>query len=163
MPTDDPYARTTLQGKAADNRTAAAFHWVNAHFSKATGKSLVIVQGCYNGTAVKASAGTHAGGGVIDVSVRGLTRAQRRAAVRWLRRGGWDAWYRPTAPGVWTEHIHAVLDGHRNASPGAQQQMQAYRAGRDGLVSNAVDKAWRPKHRRVFSYRRNKPVAVSSP
>ena len=56
------------------------------------GERLVITQGSVN-SSVQASAGTHDGGGVFDVSVRaGGARRQRK--VRVLSRAGFAAWHR---------------------------------------------------------------------
>lgn len=152
----DPYGRCLLQGKTCDNRTKSAFEYANRAFSKKTGKSLVVVQGCYH-AGVSASAGTHDGGGVLDCSVAGLTSKQIHQAVGALRKAGFAAWHRTPLPGVWGAHIHAVLIGHKNAAPLAKSQMQNYKDHRDGLADNAVDNSWRPKSR-VWSHRRDRPI-----
>ena len=64
-----------------------------------SGLALRPVQGGYNVGRVRASAGTHDGGGVIDISVRGWNSGQIRTMVAWLRRCGWAAWHRPASPG----------------------------------------------------------------
>jgi hypothetical protein len=102
------------------------------------GGNLRVTQGSYN-RSVAASGGTHDGGGVLDFSVRGLTRPQINRRVKALRTVGFAAWYRPPLPGVWGPHIHAVAIGTRDLSPVARRQVLAYRAGRDGLRGNRVD------------------------
>ena len=61
----------------------------------ACGFGLPITQGSYNGGGVNASAGTHDRGGVVDISVSGLTPKQVTRAVRELRLAGLVAWFRP--------------------------------------------------------------------
>lgn len=153
-----PYARRYFRGRLLDNRTISALRWAERRYLKVAPrkrKPWVITQGSYNPGGVTASAGTHDGGGVLDVSVDGMTDKQIRAAVKWKRRAGFAAWYR-NWPG--NRHIHAVLLGHRSASPGAKDQMAAYLNRRDGLAGNLLDTSWRPKRRRRWSHRRNMPV-----
>ena len=129
------YARTTHDGKAVDEITHQALLAVE----KRLGYELTIVQGSYNTGGVSASSGTHDGGGVVD-----LTAFDWAKKVRALRAVGFAAWHRPTLPGVWGEHIHAVMIGNKNLAPAAARQVTAYRNGRDGLASNGPDDFWRP-------------------
>lgn len=156
MPHTAPYGRTYLQGKTCDNRTKSAFEYANRLFHKRTGKNLVVVQGCYH-RGVSASAGTHDGGGVLDLSVAGMSSKQIHQAVGAMRKAGFAAWHRTPLPGVWGAHIHAVLIGHHNAAPLAKTQMINYRDHRDGLAGNRPDNTWHPKPR-VWSHKRNKPI-----
>jgi|SRR5829696_459292 len=105
---------------------------------KRSGLPIRVTQGGYNSGGVAASAGTHDGGGVIDISVSGLSGDQRRRLLVWLRRCGWAAWLRTPAQGF-PYHIHAVRIGDRTASWGAKAQVVAYRNGRNGLKSNRAD------------------------
>lgn len=102
------------------------------------GGNLVVTQGSYN-TSVGASAGTHDGGGAIDISVRGLDRRQIVRRVKALRRVGFAAWYRPELPGTWNAHVHAIAIGTRDLAPIAARQVISYRAGRSGLRGNGPD------------------------
>ncbi len=111
------------------------------------GYPLTIVQGCYNQGAVSASAGTHDGGGVVD-----LIAYDRERKVRVLREIGFAAWYRPTIKGLWGEHIHAVLIDHGRLASSAARQVDSYRRGRDGLKGDRSDPTWRPKPISVFVY-----------
>lgn len=96
----------------------------------------LITQGGYNNGAVPASAGTHDGGGVIDVAASLVdTEAKRKI---W-RRSGWAMWHRRTWEGNWPEHGHGVLIGCPHASAGAKRQVTAYKAGRNGLANGAAD------------------------
>src|SRR5690606_39104625 len=96
---------------------------------------LSITQGSYNAGGVSASAGTHDGGGVID-----LRAWDYPAKVRALRLAGFAAWYRDSSEGPWPSHIHAVLVGHRKLAGSAQRQVDAFRAGRNGLANGGPDR-----------------------
>lgn len=123
------------KGKVTDARTAAMLDAAQ----KLAGMTFSYSQGSYSG-GVSASAGTHAGGGAVDIRTipMGSTAAKMRA-VRSLRRVGFAAWFRPYRPGVWGEHIHAIALGCPDLSWSAQRQASAYRDGRDGLSGNGPD------------------------
>lgn len=116
------------------------------------GFTVTITQGSYN-TSVSASGGTHAGGGALDFSTKGLTGQRKRRVVRVLRSVGFAAWLRTPDQGPWAEHIHAVLAGHPKLSPAAARQVTAYRAGRDGLARAGGDYHWRPDPLPVYQWR----------
>lgn len=123
-------------GKVTDARTAAML----VEAQRLAGFSFQYAQGSYNGNAVFASGGTHAGGGVIDVrTIPMANRKQKLKAVKALRTVGFAAWLRPYAAGVWGEHIHAVAIGCDDLSSAAAAQVRAYRNGRDGLAGNRPD------------------------
>lgn len=107
-------------------------------------------QGSYS-TAVGASAGTHSGGGAIDLAAADLTPGQRSAVVEAMRRVGWAAWLRTPAQSDWPFHVHgiAVQPGGRGdrgvLSSAAHAQVVDYFDGRNGLASRAPDdgpRAW---------------------
>lgn len=100
---------------------------------------LVITQGSYNGGGVAASAGTHDGGGALDLRATNLTSAQRLEAVGILRKVGFAAWLRTPSQGDWPYHIHAIAKGCPDLSRGASGQVTAYLAGRNGLASKGPD------------------------
>lgn len=158
MAAQGAYQRTTYQGYTVDKRTRSALEWVDRHVHKRIGKHIRMTQGSYNRGGVSASAGTHDGGGVIDLAVTGFTHREIYLINRWMRRAGFASWVRPYLPGVWPMHVHAVLMGHKNAAPLAKSQMRAYLAHRDGLAGNRWDGSWRPKQRRTWSHRRKKPI-----
>lgn len=139
----DPYAPTTHDGKRVDEIT----HQALLVAEKRLGYPLTITQGSYNAGGVAASAGTHDGGGVVD-----LAPYDWRRKVRVLREIGFAAWHRTPAQGPWPEHIHAVLIGNRKLAPAAARQVDSYRAGRDGLAGNALDPTWRPDPIPVFTW-----------
>jgi hypothetical protein len=136
-----PYAKTTHDGKVVDEITHQALLAVE----KRLGYTLTILQGSYNAGGVAASGGTHDGGGVVDLSAY-----DAQSKVHALRAVGFAAWYRAPLPGVWGEHIHAVLIGNDKLSAQARSQVGAYYAHRDGLAGNAVDNSWHPKPIPVF-------------
>lgn len=141
-----PFERTTFGDgtpKTVDWKTRAALE----EAERRLGYPLTIVQGSYNAGGVSQSAGTHDGGGVVDLLAWDWQRK-----VRVLRAVGFAAWYRPTIQGLWNAHIHAVMIDHGQLSASAARQVAAYRAGRDGLKSNRVDGFWRPDPIPVFKY-----------
>lgn len=125
-----PYDRTTYDGNVVDELTKAALEETAARL----GYDLTIVQGSYNAGGVAASAGTHDGGGAVD-----LAPWHWEEKVRELRRTGFAAWHRPAIPGLWGEHIHAILIGDRLMSAGAKAQVVDYLAGRNGLANHGPD------------------------
>lgn len=144
MTIPDPYERTTLHGRPLDHATAAAVRATESDL----GYELTIVQGIGGATA---SAGTHVKGRAIDTPAYDVAR--KLAA---LEANGFVAWYRPTLPGVWTEHIHAVLmfettTNSRGIAPAALRQIAARLAGRDGLKGNRLDPRGRMNNPRPFT------------
>ena len=126
----NPYDRTTHDGKTVDWLTKAALLKAERIIRS---YDLSIVQGSYH-RGVGASAGTHDGGGVVD-----LRAWDWPTKVRALRLSGFWAWHRPEIPGLWGEHIHAVLQGNRLLAPAAEDQVDDARHGRDGLKGNGRD------------------------
>lgn len=94
----------------------------------------MIYQGCWNNT-VAASAGTHSGGGAIDVHPSLATTAGLRA---W-RESGVAMWHRSRIPGLWGEHAHGIWIGCPHLAPAAQNQVIDYRQHRNGLANNGPD------------------------
>lgn len=122
--------RVVVQGHTLNRRTAKMFSLA----CKRLGFTPHIYQGSYNNT-VSQSAGTHAGGGAIDVS------ASREPAkvVRVLREVGFAAWHRVPSQGPWIEHIHAIAIGDPELSPAARDQVHQYYNGQNGLASRGRD------------------------
>jgi hypothetical protein len=135
--------RTNRMRIAAGNRIRQHFHC-----------TLSVVQGSYNAGGVGASAGTHDGGGALDISVNRGCGLHHRAMVRALREVGFAAWYRPAIPGVWEHHIHAIAVSDPDLSGAAQDQVVDYYHGRDGLAGHGPDTG--PKVKKVTweQYRR---------
>jgi hypothetical protein len=104
-----------------------------------SGLTLRITQGGYNKGGVSASAGTHDGGGALDISVRDMSATEIDLAVRRLRQVGFAAWHRLPSQGPWVAHIHCIAVGCPSLSAGAKAQVTAYKNGRNGLANNRAD------------------------
>lgn len=156
------YDRRWWRGVQLDEITIAALEWAEARWSAAgkpgAGLTMSPSQGSYNAGGVNASAGTHDGGGAVDLKVLGMSTVARRRMVRWLRRAGFAAWYRAPIAGLWGPHVHAILLDHPHASKAATDQMAAYRAGRNGLANNGADVGWRPDPIPVFDWTSKAPL-----
>lgn len=140
----NPYDRTTYHGKTVDQMTKQALQAVE----KKLGYTLTILQGSYH-KGVGASAGTHDGGGVVDLAPYDHVRKVRAA-----RQVGFAAWYRPAIPGVWPNHIHMVLIGNARLAPIAASQVIDYRNHRSGLKGHVHDPTWHPSPIPLFKFAR---------
>ncbi len=152
-----PYAKLWWRGVQVDERTKSALIWAEKRYLKRGKgrKPWVLTQGSYNPGGVNASAGTHDGGGVVDISIAGMNPKQIKASVKWQRKAGFGSYFRDW-PG--NRHIHALLLGHRTFSAGAKQQQTSYLNGRDALAGNLLDSTWRPKPIPRWSHRQNRPI-----
>jgi hypothetical protein len=94
------------------------------------------------------SAGTHSGGGAVDLSVRGLNDAQQVALVTELRKRNGCAWLRTTDYG-WTsgDHLHMIVRDEPALSIPAQKQVRSYDLNRNGLADRGRDPHPRPVQR----------------
>jgi hypothetical protein len=106
---------------------------------KLAGFEFPLMQGSYNKSGVTASAGTHDGGGALDVRAALLTAAQRKTVVLTLRQVGFAAWLRTPAQGNWPVHIHAIAVGDQDLSRGAANQVAEYKRCRNGLADRGHD------------------------
>jgi hypothetical protein len=140
----DAYDRVEYKGYTFNRRTVAALETAQAKLKD--DPDWTVYQGSYN-TGVSASAGTHDGGGAVDLSPYNWEKR-----VRALRAVGFAAWHRPALPGVWGEHIHAILVGDREMSSGANAQVVDYLNFRNGLADHAVDNTWHPNPPVKFDY-----------
>lgn len=125
-----PYDRTTHDGNTVNWRTKAML----LEAEEALGYKLTVTQGSYNAGGVDQSAGTHDGGGAVDLSAYDW-----KNKVRELRKVGFAAWYRSPAEGDWPAHIHAIALDDEEASSGARAQMVQYRNGTNGLANYGRD------------------------
>lgn len=136
------YTKVTFHGETTDHRTAVAARRVE----KELGVTFVCYQGSYSDGSL--SAGTHAGGGALDLNVPG----DPTKVTRHLRRAGFAAWYRGPDSGFDT-HIHAIDIGNDRLSPEAQSQVTKYRAGGDGLAGTNPDpQPFRPDSTNFYPY-----------
>lgn len=128
---DGRYQRVEYAGRHFDRWTLAALRSAERQL----GYRLHIAQGSYNAGGVGASAGTHDGGGAVDVTTSG----DWDKAVVALRQNGFAAWHRTPAQGKWGHHIHGILIGNDRASASAKRQVDSYRRGRNGLRGDGPD------------------------
>jgi len=134
-------AKTTMDGQTVNKRTAAMIRAAE----KKAGTNFTLTQGSYT-SSNGSSAGTHDGGGAVDVSVHGLPSV--KGAVKALRQVGFAAWHRLPSDGPWAEHIHAVAISDTDMSPQAQEQVGAYFRGHNGLANDGKDTG--PQVKKVY-------------
>lgn len=99
--------------------------------------SLTLTQGSYT-SGNPGSAGTHDGGGVVDIGVNSMSTTQRWQTVRALRTVGFAAWLRTPDDGF-AYHIHAAGVSDPDMSRPARNQIHDHYYGRNGLANNAPD------------------------
>lgn len=103
------------------------------------GRQLTITQGSYNPGGDPTSAGTHDGGGALDISVDGMSSTLRTNVAKALRRVGFAAWVRTPAQGAWPYHVHAIALADTDQSSAAQHQAGDYYLGLNGLANRGPD------------------------
>ncbi|MER5252883.1 peptidoglycan-binding protein [Streptomyces sp. NPDC002855] len=128
------YSRTTYGGRTVNMRTRLMLEDAQRRLGWS---GFVLTQGSYN-RGVGASAGTHDGGGVVDISVSAWSSAQRSKALYALRQAGFFAWLRTPAQNF-SYHIHAVAIGDREMSSAAKGQVSQGFADRNGLAGRGPD------------------------
>lgn len=133
--------RTTWRGVTLDTRTAAQC----AELAAIIGDDILVTptQGSYR-PHTRYSAGTHSGGGAVDISVAGLTAAQERRLIIAEDKVGLCGWIRPAISGLWVRHNHVLsipagFKGPGVLDPSAWDQITACRRGLDGLASAGPD------------------------
>ncbi|MEU7744947.1 peptidoglycan-binding protein [Nonomuraea sp. NPDC049158] len=131
----DPGARVSVGTAVINTRTRNML----AEAKRLLGRDLALDQGSYNPGGDPTSVGTHDGGGVIDVTVKGMTAATRTAVCRALRRVGFAAWVRSPQQGDWPWHIHAAAINDTSLSSQAQHQIGDYYLGQNGLANRGPD------------------------
>lgn len=147
-PAPGPYELTQERGHTLDQLTNYALYAAERRLGFKPG-ALTVVQGSYNGgtNAVAKSAGTHDGGGAVDLTAQGWEQK-----VHALRAVGFAAWHRPLnwdgAGG--SEHVHAILIGNAKLSPSAARQVTQYRNHTNGLANFGPDNTWHPNPIPVF-------------
>jgi peptidoglycan hydrolase-like protein with peptidoglycan-binding domain len=132
------YRRVRYHGVTMNVRTREMLQRAE-RYSKALGgpASFSLSQGSYH-PGVGLSAGTHDGGGVLDVRINSVPRATADKIVKALRMAGFAGWRRGVNDGL-PPHIHAVAIGDRQASRAAKSQVAEYFRGGDGLRGNRRD------------------------
>jgi hypothetical protein len=124
----------TWRGVKVDKRTSLMLTEV----AKLTRATITPTQGSYS-SSVGASAGTHSGGGAVDVHAAGLPAADIEQIVKVMRQVGFAAWHRLPSQGNWPEHIHAIAVGCPDLSAAAAHQVTALRNGLNGLANGHKD------------------------
>jgi peptidoglycan hydrolase-like protein with peptidoglycan-binding domain len=124
----------TYGGKRVNTRTRNMLVAADAMLSF----SIVLSQGSYT-SSNPSSAGTHDGGGVVDISVTNLTTTQRWQTVLALRSVGFAAWLRNPSQGDWPYHIHAAAVSDPDLASAARNQIHDYYFGKNGLANHAAD------------------------
>lgn len=145
-----PGARVARDGVVVNARTDRML----AEAERRLGRDLVLEQGSYNPGGDPSSAGTHDGGGVVDISVQGMTPSTRTAVARELREVGFAAWVRNPSQGDWLWHIHAAAISDTDLSGAAQHQTGDYYLGRNGLANRGPDDGPRVALRTWEEYQR---------
>ena len=91
-------------------------------------------------TSTKASAGTHAGGGAVDINAEGLTDEQARRIETKARSLGFVAYFRPRVSPYsgnsygWQRHVHMIRRDCGDLAVEAKAQIVAYDKGTDALA-----------------------------
>ncbi|MFJ4678213.1 MULTISPECIES: peptidoglycan-binding protein [unclassified Kitasatospora] len=130
-----PGAHVQRNGYTIDTRTQNML----TEAERLLGYKLTLDQGSYNPGGDPTSAGTHDGGGVVDINVDGMTSATRTAVAKALRQVGFAAWVRNPNQGDWPWHIHAAAINDTDLSTQAQNQTGDYYLGLNGLANHAAD------------------------
>lgn len=132
------YRRVRYHGALMNVRTRQMLQRAEK-YAKAMGApgSFSISQGSYH-PGYGPSAGTHDGGGALDIRISAYSRATADKMVKALRMAGFAAWRRGVGDGL-PPHIHAVAIGDRQAAPLAKSQVAEYFRGGDGLRGTRRD------------------------
>lgn len=130
-----PGTRTTYQGFPVNTRTRAMLVAAQSR----CGLTFTVEQGSYSPAVDPTSAGTHDGGGALDLDAERLSASQRLTAVTALRAVGFAAWLRTPSQGNWPLHLHAIAISDTDLSAPAQKQVGAYYEGRNGLADAQPD------------------------
>lgn len=128
---------TSATGAVINQRTKTLLDRAVVALADSYSWSPYLVQGSYH-PGVSGSAGTHDGGGVVDIRTSTMTLNGQNLCVQALREVGFAAWLRTPAEGFST-HIHAVAIGDWEMDPTAEDQVQDYFNGRNGLANNGPD------------------------
>lgn len=143
--------RVTYGGHILNERTLQML----LEMERVLGYTVGVTQGSYNRGGVAASAGTHDGGGALDVT----PHPTPGKTVETARRVGFAAWHRLPSQGHWSEHIHMIAIGDRELSAGAQQQVAQYKAGQNGLANHGPDTGAKVSFRTFEEYKAHRDVA----
>jgi hypothetical protein len=129
-----PTQKVRFDGHIFDKRTGDMLKEVQRRF----GKRLDVIQGSYNNG--RFSAGTHSGGGAVDLGLPYSSKDDLRL-LKIMREVGFAAWIRDSRDGF-SPHIHAIALGAPNLGSVAKGQIKDYKAKpqRNGLKGHALDR-----------------------
>ena len=128
-------SRVSFRGVTVNERTKAMIYGAE----RILGYQLNFAQGSYH-PGTSQSAGTHDGGGALDVDLSNWSMTKIWGTVKALRQVGFAAWYRPYLSGHWNRHIHAMAIGDYDISRGiGNDQIGDYLVGKDGLSGHGPD------------------------
>lgn len=125
--------RVFWRGRTFDARTRDML--VEVQRLVGPGIELIPVQGSYSYGS--ASAGTHSGGGAVDLRTWHLGTVEKVRLVTAMRQVGFAAWYR--YPPKFDQHVHGIAIGCPDLSFAAQNQVKDYRRGLNGLADHGPD------------------------
>lgn len=132
------YRIVNFRGVKVNVRTRVMIERAESYMKKmGINSKLSFSQGSYS-TSVSASAGTHDGGGALDIRINGFSSATADNVVKALRMAGFAAWRRGVNDSF-SPHIHAIAMGDTRATQVAKNQVTEYRSGGDGLVGSRGD------------------------
>ncbi|CAF2557304.1 unnamed protein product [Rotaria sp. Silwood2] len=138
------YTRKTWRGVMLNQRTIEMIQRAEVYMAQMgkTGFQFSFSQGSYS-SSVAASAGTHDGGGAIDIRTSVVNNDKKTVdtMVVALRKAGFAAWSRGRVADSFenSKHIHAIAIGDAQASSGAKNQVASFKRGRNGLKGDGVD------------------------
>lgn len=137
-PPPHDYRIVSFRGVKVDVRTRVMIERAESFMRKmGISSKLSFSQGSFN-SGVSASAGTHDGGGALDIRIGGFSSATADNVVKALRMAGFAAWRRGVNDSF-SPHIHAIGIGNRKATQVAKNQVVEYFRGGDGLVGSRGD------------------------
>ncbi|CAF1031070.1 unnamed protein product [Adineta ricciae] len=138
------YTRKTWRGVKLNQRTIDMILRAEVYMEQMgmSGFQFSLSQGSYS-SSVAASAGTHDGGGAIDIRTSVVNNDKKKVdtMVVALRKAGFAAWSRGRVADSFqnNKHIHAIAIGDREASSGAKNQVASFKRGRNGLKGDGAD------------------------
>ncbi|CAF1383038.1 unnamed protein product [Rotaria sordida] len=138
------YTRKTWRGVTLNQRTIEMIQRAEVYMAQMgkSGFQFSFSQGSYS-SSVAASAGTHDGGGAIDIRTSVVNNDKKTVdtMVVALRKAGFAAWSRGRVADSFqnNKHIHAIAIGDVQASTGAKNQIASFKRGRNGLKGDGVD------------------------
>lgn len=150
----DAFDRVIYNGRLMDKKTMAFLQEMEERLDY----RLTVTQGCYNPGGVSQSAGTHDGGGVVDLAAWDWESKVHVAADL-----GAFAYHREAIPGLWGEHVHLGIRDHGRLSSEAQAQQRDWdsRPPRNGLKGHAVlTGQYHPGKEITFKYPPKKEIIV---